>query len=101
MVVLSVEEGVAEEDAGKVQLWDGGGTLGELPVLHVQNLRATQGSNLHSNKQGHHPVNKKINRVSAVLKKFIEKEKKEDKLKVEKTDERRRDKRKRREEVRS
>jgi hypothetical protein len=73
MVVLSVEEGVAEEDAGEIKLWDGGGTLGELPVLHVQNLRATQGSNLHSNKQGHHPVDKKINRGASGFEKFIEK----------------------------
>jgi hypothetical protein len=59
MVVLSVEEGVAEEDASEVQLWDGGGTLGELPVFHVQNLRKKQGSNLHSNKQGNQSIDKK------------------------------------------
>ena len=43
VVVLCVEECVAEEDAGKVQLRDGGRTLGELPVLHVQHLHSCTG----------------------------------------------------------
>ena len=38
IVVLAVEEGVAKQDAGKVELGDGGGALGELCELDLDDL---------------------------------------------------------------